>query len=62
MLKQIQFYENVNILLMFICKKYCTHQPTYHYPVFTLLVARKNSKLKRGFSMSSLVVVTNDHG
>lgn len=35
MLKQIQFYENVNISLMFICKKYCTYQPTYHYPIFT---------------------------
>jgi len=24
-LKQMQFYENVNILLMFISKKYCTY-------------------------------------
>lgn len=47
-LKQIQFYENVNILLMFISKKYCTYQPTYHYPIFTLFFTRKNSKLKKG--------------
>jgi len=39
---------NVNISLMFICKKYCTYQPTYHYPIFTLFLARKNSKLKKG--------------
>ena len=48
MLKQIQFYENVNISLMFICKKYYTYQPTYHYPIFTLFLVRKNSKLKKG--------------
>ena len=55
MLKQIQFYENVNISLMFICNKYCTYQPTYHYPTFTLFLVRKNSKLKKGIHLVALL-------
>jgi hypothetical protein len=50
-LKQIKKKKKVNILLMFISKKYCTYQPTYHYPIFTLFLTRKNSKLKKRDSL-----------